>query len=207
MTHHNDFIVFDLETGGLKAEENAICEVAFCVMDWDLNDVVHYNKTIAPYDKNLTYSPQALEVNKLTMAEIKNGASSRDVLDKIINLFEASKKRTKKKPILCGHNIENFDFPFLEAFFKFHKVDLWKYIERYCVDTMWWARWRYKESENFKLGTVLGKEDIHISSSHTALGDTEATKELVKCYIKALRGDGKAAETTPEKRFRNTFQF
>jgi DNA polymerase III alpha subunit (gram-positive type) len=208
MIHPNDFFVIDCETGGLKPTETALAEIAICVIDWDLNDVITYNKIIAPYDRKLKYEESALRVNKLTMADIRKGKDSYEVIDDIIRLFEQSKNRTKKKPVLCGHNFENFDIPFIEAFFKHHKKDLWKYVERYCIDTMWWARWRHKESENFKLGTIVGKEDIYISDSHTALGDTESTKELVKLYLKALRGDGNKAEgTTQERRFRTTFQF
>ena len=205
MKHPNEFIITDIETGGLDATTCAIVEIAFCIINWNLNDVSNYCKVIKPYNPNLEYNKAALEVNKLTMKEINNGEDSSVVVDELIDLMKQSKKRTGKKPVMAGHNLDKFDMPFIEVFFKFHKKDIWDYAECVTIDTMWLARWRHNESENFKLGTILGKENIYLSHSHTALGDAESTKELVKCFLKALRSEGQII--SKQNKFRNTFQF
>ncbi|MCL2312675.1 MAG: 3'-5' exonuclease, partial [Firmicutes bacterium] len=180
------------------------CEIGICIMDWNLNDVENYCKVIKPYNEKLKYDEPALKVNKLTMAEIRKGEDASVVVDEIIDLAKKYKVG-RIKPVLCGHNIVNFDFLFLEAFFKFHKKDMWEYFEKCCIDTLWWAGFRHKELDNFKLGTVLGKENIYLSDAHTALGDTESTKELAKCFLRALRGEGQGI--SKQKKFRETFQF
>jgi len=208
MIHHNDFIVIDIETGGLKTDGSSpITEFGIVVLDWELNYAGEYCKIVCPYNKDHKYEAKALEYSKLTMSDINGGTDSNIVVGEIIDLFKQSKKRTGKKPILCGHNVQSFDIPFIYHFFLYHKKDLWSFVEGYCIDTMWFARWKYKESDNFKLGTVCSNEGIALGDAHTALGDVQSNSELVKIFLKLLRGEGGKINKNEEKRFRTAFQF
>ena len=218
MRHNADFIFFDLETGGLTFLKCPACEIAVIRLNWKLEEVERYRAIIAPHDKGNwndpklpwgLYAPQALEVNKLTMKEIEGGKDSKLVVRELIELFKRSKKESGKAPILVGHNIIKFDNPYLENFFARHKEDLWKFVEKdHFVDTMWWGRMKYEESDNYKLGTCCSNEGIDLTgeSAHTAEGDITANCELAKIYIKGLRGEG-SAQVTSKKRFRESFQF
>jgi len=220
MRHNFDFIFYDLETGGLNFLKNPICEIAIIRTNWKLEEQERYKVVVAPHDEGNwsdpknpfgVYSPQALEVNKLTMEEIKKGKNSKDVIRELIELFKRSKKDTGKLPIFVGHNIKKFDNPYLENFFQRHKEDLWKYVEKdYHIDTMWWGRMKYEESENYKLGTCCTNEGIDLTSenAHTAMGDILSNCELAKIYIKNMRGEGDNSSVQgPKKRFREVFQF
>jgi DNA polymerase III alpha subunit (gram-positive type) len=206
--YKNEFIVYDLETGGLKEDKHALAEVGFIALNWDLEEVERYEKIIKPYSEELTYEPKALEVNKLTMEMINNGEDAEKVLDEVIKFLKESKKRSGKKPVLCGHNMAAFDNRFLRAFFECFKKKLDDYVEvESGVDTMWWARWRYPELVNYKLQTVLEVEKLYNKNSHTSMADTEATAELVKIMLRALRGESSVQKKAPLRRYREDFQF
>lgn len=219
MRHNFDFIFYDLETGGLDFSKNPICEIAIIRTNWKLEEQERYRTVVAPHDRGNWVNPkfpwgeyksQALEVNKLTMKEIEAGKDSKLVVRELIELFKRSKKDTGKLPVLVGHNIIKFDNPYLDNFFARHKEDLWKFVEKdHFIDTMWWGRMKYEESENYKLGTCCTNENIDLTSesAHTAMGDIISNCELAKIYIKNMRGEGGISNQSTRKRFRETFQF
>lgn len=215
MNHNADIFCFDLETGGFSCLKNPICEIGVVVLDYALNEIDSYGAVIAPHDKGGwgdeaypygIYDKKALEVNKLSMRQIEEGENSETVISCLRQMMIESKKRTKKKPILAGHNIRRFDIPYLKNFFSRHKLDLESYVEAdFEIDTMWWARVRHEELDNYKLGTCCSSEGIEMINAHTALGDVKPNAELVKKYLLSLRGSGQGI--VKEKRFRTEFQF
>lgn len=224
MKHNFDFICFDLETGGLDFLTNPVAEIGLIRLNYQLEEVERFHTIIAPHDKGNwgktdkirlenpwgVYTPQALQTNKLTMTDIQNGMKSDLVVKELIALFNRSKKETSKAPVLVGHNIKKFDIPYLTNFFQRHKENLEKYYEKdYYIDTLWLARTKYEESDNYQLGTSCSNENISLSSqsAHTAMGDIEANVELLKVYINGLRGVGQTNTSTKEKRFREDFKF
>lgn len=216
MRHNSCIIVLDTETAGLSPQKNPLLEVGLVVLDWNLQEVERYQTVIAPYDKDNwptppygEYNKQALEVNKLTMEDIRAGKSSKDVVRELIEIFKRCKKKSGKLPLFAGHNFIKFDAPYMEDFFKRHKEDLWKYVEKdFILDTMWISRLKTEESENFKLGTSCLNEKIELASesAHTALGDVLSNAELIKIYLRSLRGEGQGV-VEKKKRFRDNFQF
>lgn len=205
MRYENVILVFDLETGGLKESENPICEIALCPIDADLKDLKEYNSIIAPYNDDLIYTEGALKANGMSMDQIKEGKDSNLVAKELCDYLK-SLKRGRNKPILAGHNIIKFDIPFLETFFKFHKVDLWNLVEKdFVIDTLYWSRLKHIESANFKLGTICDINNIELVNAHRAVADTRANKELVKSYISCLRSNGMGEKE--EDRYRVTFEF
>lgn len=102
-----NFIVFDLETGGLSESKNPVCEIAMLAIDGEtLEERGRYEAIIAPYDESLIYDPKALQVNGLTMKKINGGKQAKDVIKDIVE-FAKEHRVKSKKPILVGHNIGN----------------------------------------------------------------------------------------------------
>jgi len=219
MRHNAEIVVFDLETAGLVPAKNPLLEIGLINLNWKLEEVKRYNSIIAPYDKGNwekeypfgKYESKALEVNKLTMKEIQSGKKSDIVLNEVIEIFKDCKKRSGKRPICAGHNIISFDIPYLANFFARHKKDLFDFVEKdVCIDTMWWGRLKYEESTNYQLGTCCSNEGIDLlgEKSHTALGDVESNTELVKIYLRGLRGESQGGgAAVRQTRFRDTFKF
>ena len=202
MKHNNEFCVIDLETSGLNPADNAIVEVSIVVLNYDLENIEKYCKIVKPYNVLLKYEVESLKISKLTMKDINSGSDSQVVINEMCELFKRSKDRSGKKPVLVGHNIQSFDLPFLCRFFDFHKRNLWLFVENYCIDTMWISRFAYKELDSYKLGAVCNRNGISLSNAHSALGDVIANAELLKVFLKSLRG-----KEVEEKRFRTEFQF
>jgi DNA polymerase III alpha subunit (gram-positive type) len=201
-----NFVVFDLETTGLYKDKNSILEIACCGFDFNLNDVKEFDSGVMQIYDNREVSPQALQANNITMDQIENGRDPKTVLDELIKYLE-SMKVGRNKPVLCGHNIDKFDIPFLDNFFSTFSKDLAKYVnEDFTIDTMWWSRAKWEEQTNFKLGTCCEISGIELVNAHRAIHDTRANKELVKSFLRGLRSNSSGSESK-EKRYRETFQF
>lgn len=197
------YVVLDCETGGLKAEECALVEIAMCAFDCNLNDTGEYDSLIKPYgDYKITEG--ALKANGLTLEKINTGKGSKLVVEEMID-FLNDQRVGKTKPIVCAHNAD-FDIGFLVEFFAFHKKDIEKFINpNHVFDTMWRARERWVTLENYKLVTCCAAAGIELVDAHRALTDTRATKELTKYFLHSLRND--STGTKKEVRYRETFEF
>lgn len=200
-----NFVVFDLETGGLSHEKNPVLEVAMFVLDSNLEYGDEYDSLIKPYG-DLAIQQQALDANGIDLSIVEKIGKDVDVAVNDIIKFLQKQKSGKEKPILVGHNIDKFDIPFLDAMFTFCKKDLSKYVnDNFTIDTMWWSRICWQESPNYKLGTCIQNAGIELVNAHRAVADTKATRELLKKFLKGLRGEGVAM--VEEKRTRESFQF
>lgn len=205
MEFRANFVVFDLETGGLSHEKNPVLEVAMFVLTNDLDNGDEYDSLIKPYG-DLVIQKEALDSNGIDMGVVENMGKNIDVVVNDLCKFLQSQKVGGKKPILVGHNIDKFDVPFLNSMFEFCKKDLSEFVnDNFTIDTMWWSRIRWQESPNYKLGTCVQNAGIELVNAHRAVADTKATRELVKKFLMGLRSNG--STIGEEKRFRNSFEF
>ena len=201
-----NFLVLDLETGGLSFEKNPILEIGCVAINNNLEDIGQYQSLIKPYDSSKKIEEQALKANGLTLDEVNKGKDSKIVIQEFIDFLKKLKKG-KELPIVVGHNIDSFDLPFLDTFFTFHKEDLSKYLNaKFTIDTMWWSRLRWQESVNYKLTTCAQNCGVDLVNAHRAMTDVQANKGLLKHLIKNLRAEGQVVETS-KKRFRENFKF
>ena len=223
-----NLIVFDLETGGLKAEECAITEIAMIAFDTDtLEEIDRYESVIAPYShpdgSEVRYEPTALSYSGMTMAKIRAGKPAKEVAIEVQEFLKKHKKKMRRNghPILAGHNIDDFDIPFLSYFLWIHgcmkrettssglvryKKDL---FQTWNFDSLWWTRMKFAKDGsivNHKLGTVAEKLGLPLVDAHRAMNDVEGNAEVIKSFIRSLRGDG-GSEGPKMERPRNTFRF
>jgi DNA polymerase III alpha subunit (gram-positive type) len=200
-TMNFNFAVVDVETGGLDSLKNPMVEVAVIIMDNDLNIIGEYCELIKPYNPELVIQPQALAANNLTIEQIEGGKDASLVCDDLCAIFKkAAVKGRFGKPILCGHNSDNFDYFFFAEFFKFFGKSFDDYINtETTIDTMWWSRKAWQTSENYKLHSCCQNAGIELVNGHRALADTRVTAQLVKFFLERLRGKGIAAIEQPVK--------
>lgn len=214
-------IVSDTETSGLpskggkgKPEVKAfwdilLVEVAAVVVDlFEMKIVKEYDAIIKPYKEDYIWSPAAEQTHGLSQNYLNdNGLDIEDVYYDYKNIL-TTYKNNKVKAVLCGHNFQGFDIPFIEGLFEFHKDDLWEYV-RWVEDTQKMAYYRATEQTDYKLETCCRKEGVELVDAHRALNDTRANALLFMKYISVLRGEGAAQAPTQtiESRFRETFQL
>ena len=138
------------------------------------------------------------------MQQIENGRDQREVFEEFCD-YLSKLSSGRNKPILCGHNILSFDQPFLHNWFALNKSDLSKFVNLDCsIDTMWWARLKWIESVNFKLGTCCENCGVELTDAHRAVTDTRANRDLIKDFIRSLRSDKKSED---KEYVRPRFQF
>lgn len=213
MAYNNYFTVFDLETGGLKKSGDCspITEIAIVVINNNFETVEEFSTLIKPYVSENQYTSEALKVSNITLSMCeRDGIDSKQAAKKIIDVFKRAKSKDNgKKPILVGHNIDDFDIPILSYFLKNHGFDLEKIVEtKMTVDTKWWGRLGFPTLPGFTLGDCLSAEGIDILQAHRALYDTRANKELFVGMMKRLRGEGdKAFADAPTTRESFRFQI
>src|SRR5690554_1161596 len=229
MTQTNEkrqnYIVYDLETGGFDCKRVAITEIALIAIDgFTLEETERYTTFIKPYsvteisedgvktEKKLEYDSQALQVTGITMDMIMSGKESKDVVREVSDFMKRHGTGARKKPILCGHNIIDFDNPFLQVLFKSQKKELEKFINpKHYIDTMWWSRMKTpKDKDQYgthKLSDACSRQGIELVDAHRAMNDTAANSRLVVSYLKSLRGEGVVVEQEEKHSYTRNFKF
>jgi DNA polymerase III alpha subunit (gram-positive type) len=163
MSEYQDFIVFDLETGGLNPVTDAIVSVCAIVLDGDTLKETYRYYTIVKDLPEKRVTEDALKINKLTQEEIDSGEPIENVLSVLRALF------VNRVPV--AHNAE-FDAKFL---------NLRGFDIKEATDTMLIARYRWAGA-SARLGDVCTRLGISSDGAHNAEADVSMTCELVRKY-------------------------
>ena len=182
-------LYFDTETTGTDPLRNDIIDLAVII---EVDGKVEHEESIKmqPLDYS-TVELKALEVNGMTIEQIKTFQEPIIAYGRIIELFEnyVDKYDKLSRFYPAGYNCQ-FDLNFLAAFFR-------KFDPKYGVGS--WIRWcpfdmmqqlrneiflRGGNSpyENFKLSTVAARHGIELKA-HDALSDIRATRALIQRYM------------------------
>ena len=181
---------FDTETTGLDNRKHDIIQLAYLI-EIDNEIVDEGNYFIKPRDFGVI-DEEALKVNNLTIAQLKEFPSSatvyRQLHNKLNRYVDKYNKKDKFSP--AGYNV-GFDTGMLKSFFikngdnyygsffNYHIIDPINFL--YLLE--------YKgilKLENYKLGTVCKYFDIKIKA-HDALSDIKATRELIKKLMEYVK--------------------
>jgi len=211
MKYNNIYLVTDVETGGLPdklkklaTHEVALTEIAFVAIDSETLEIVDQKSWLfKPYKDNLVYEPEAAQVSGISLDFLKeNGLEMKDAFKDICK-FLSFQKRGRNLPKIVGHNIKNFDLPFIEGLFEINDTDISQYFNGDVYDTMDWARDKWIEGK-FNLQAVCQRFGIEHVSAHRALPDTIVTAKVFIQFIKLLRAEQIAEK---KEKFRDSFKF
>jgi DNA polymerase-3 subunit epsilon len=158
------FAVIDLETTGLKAEENRIIEVAIRRIDWNGNFIDEISTLINPEveDVGPTF------IHHITPEMVKDAPTFKEFAPEILNRISGS--------IVVAHHAA-FEDRFLGAELK--RMNLRQgFPQAPCIDTLWLSR-QVIDLPNYKLPTVLNAFEIEEIDAHTALGDVRMLSKLL----------------------------
>lgn len=108
---HN-YVVVDVETGGLDASKHSLLEVAFIYIK-EGKEVGRYGALVKSNEYIVT--PEAMAVNKIDLAKAKkNGMSLEDIAEDVMSDIKWYFRGCKTKPMFLGFNVE-FDKQFING--------------------------------------------------------------------------------------------
>ena len=184
------FIIYDFETSGLQPRFDQILQGGFICYDQDLNEISRLNIR-SRINSDLVPSFGALKVTKLLLSDLlKEKNSHYEMFIKISDYIESY-----KPAVFIGYNSIHFDEEFLRQslweVFKYPYTTSSKENYRgdvYGLTTMVHAfdpkvikvGLNEDGKKNFKLESLAKINSFKIESSHEAISDVIATKEVMK---------------------------
>ena len=180
---------FDTETTGLDCRKNDIIQLAYIIeIDGQIKE--EGNFYCQPFNYN-TIDNKALEVSKLTVAQIQTFSQPKEIYNKLHTILAkyVDKYDRNDKFSPAGYNI-NFDIGFLKnffiknddkyygSFFDYHMLDV--YSLAYILE--------YKgilKLDNYKLVTLAKYFNIDFKA-HNALEDIKTTREIFKKMLEYI---------------------
>jgi len=202
---NSNYIIFDLETGGLKPDTNAITEYAGIVVEpKNLQIIDKLQFYIKPYE--MEYDKIAEKVTGITQKKLKReGIKYETAMKAIMKQFNNSKtggRGDKGFPTLVGHNVA-FDIGFLEFNFEVMGHELKDYVKLYHEDTMWSARKAFQMDKDtaLNLGAVCTKLGISLDNAHSAMDDVVASYEVFKHFMSVMRNTTAEASDGAKKEY------
>jgi len=176
-------LFFDVETTGTDPKIHDIIQLAFLI---EVNGVIKERQNIfmQPFRYD-TIDEKALEVNKLTLEQIKKFPHPRQVYPVINKVFSkyVDKYDKNDKFYPAGYNVY-FDLSFLFEYWNknddpyFGSFCNWHRLDPLAIAFMLEYTGKIPPLENYKLETVCNFFKIQIKA-HDAMSDITATRELL----------------------------
>lgn len=161
----SEFVVFDIETTGLKKETDKIIEIG--AVKIKNNEIIdRFSVFINPHFK---LSEKIVSLTGITDDMLKDAEDEADVMPKFIEFCGDA--------VLVAHNA-GFDTGFLRHWAINNNIA----IENTVLDTLELARTLFPELKNHKLDTVCERLNVILENHHRAVEDAEATAQIfIKC--------------------------
>lgn len=180
------FVVFDTETTGLDYRRgHQIIEIAGQKM-MNGEVVAEFTGLINPTIPVDDGAYRVHGISNLFLAE--NGKGAAEVLPAFMEFIGDS--------IIVGHNIMNFDVPFLNNNLQGIGQSL---LSNMLIDTLIMARKLLPGLPNHKLGTVATHFNVDYAGAHRAMRDVEINRQvflkMLDQYMKVLERENKMKST------------
>ena len=183
------YIIYDFETTGRSPRFDQILQAGFICYNENLIEVNRFNLR-SRLNSDIIPSIGALKVNKLLLSDLlEETHSSYQMLGKLINFLE-----NFTPAFFLGYNSINFDEEFLRQalweFFRYPYITSTKNNLRGDIFNLCTLAHAFKSSSfnvekndegkfNFRLESLSKINNFHIDSSHEAISDVIATKEML----------------------------
>ena len=194
MTKKAKYLILDTEATGLHSSTNCLLQVGIIIVDEKLNKLAEKVWEIE-LDSNSVIDPEAMAVNGIN---IENRLAQVSQNKFCLEFFEIVEKNFVVQPIIIAQ-FYPFDYSFLDAIFTkngFGSRLSKEVLGNNFIDTKSLANYfNLKASINnlpvpfpvtslSKDGGLADTLGIHGFKAHTALGDCQATLEVLKAYLK-----------------------
>ena len=172
-TFDDTFIVFDIETTGLRAQKDHFTEIG-AVKIKNGKIIERFSEFINP---GVTIPQHIQELTHITNDTVKDAPPIEVVLPKFIDFCEEG--------VLVAQNAD-FDMSFLiQAMRKIDRETKFTYI-----DTLEIARRLFPDLKNYRLNTLAEALEVRLVQHHRAVYDAEATAGILLKLMDILRSKG-----------------
>ncbi len=170
-----EFIVFDLETSGLYPDKDEILEIAGIKLR-GAEELARFEILIQP---TRSIPPEVEKINGLNeLFLLVNGKKSSEALSEFLQFAGPA--------IVVGHNIRDFDWPFILSHAKKHSLTLPK---NPLIDTLHLSR-QLLALPRYNLTEVARHFDFENRNAHRAMPDVEVNaKVFVELMKKMFHAD------------------
>lgn len=175
-----DYVVFDLETTGVRPGIDQIVEIS-AIRVREHQVVEEYSTLVNP---KMHISAAATAVNHITDQMVKDAPELAEALEGFLQFVSDD--------VLVGHNIQSFDLKFIcdgaERLFG-------KRVENNYIDTLFMARLCLPQLSHHRLSDVAEYFHISTKGAHRALSDCVINQ---KCYEALGKIQEQKQQTEPE---------
>ena len=184
-------IFLDIESTGVDSEKHGVIQISGKIKI-DGMDKQYFNWMVKPFKTDLV-NPEALEVNGLTLNEIKKFPNAADVFMEFQEMLElyVSPYDKNDKFFMVGYNCEKYDSQTLREWFKKNGSNFYgSYFWVPTIDLMSLAAPILMEQrhlmKNFKMYSVA--EAFGIDVDHTKLHDAEYDIDITEQIFNKIFG-------------------
>lgn len=171
------YVIFDLETTGLKKEDKIIEIAAISVENGEIVD--EFQSLVKPKRNDSVVNINAI-IQDLTGLDNDILSTAPEAIEALTE-FDTWMKQASPE-FISGHNIISFDIPRINTELKSLNLPTLKQIP---FDTMQYAREHLKGvTKNFKQETLAEYYGI-VYSAHRAMDDIKALFEIMKVMVKS----------------------
>lgn len=177
-------VAIDTETTGFKAGTHEIVSVAFIAHDEEFNIIHTFKTKIRPMRPELAH-PKALEVNQLSLTDLKTAPTPQQIRNAFFQWHEEVLEN--KMIVALGHNFA-FDQRFLIVFFAafYDNIFYYKFRDTFVLAKGLQDSGLLEKEQSLSLTNLC--EKFHIPhKTHDAFGDAKATLQLYKKLIMLAR--------------------
>lgn len=172
--HQIPIAVIDLETTGLHAHTDSICEIGAVLLEGG-EILEEYTTLVNPQQ---IMSDDVIAIHHLTNEMLVNAPLLPQVLPDFLQFVGAS--------VIAGHNV-GFDLSFLNPSLRPLGIDL---SQRPILDTAQLARKLLKEANGYSLSRLAGEFELPATQFHRALDDARTTAHLLSLLFDRLAEQG-----------------
>jgi len=168
-----DFVVFDIETTGLKAKFHELIEVAGVKVSGG-KIVGRFSEFVKP---QTPISPHITELTRITNEMVSGADNAENVLKRFIEFAKGC--------VLVAHNA-NFDVGFLKRYAEKFGIEF-----DFCyVDTLGLSRKLVTNIKRHRLDRVAKALGIPFEGHHRAINDAEVTAKIFLVFVDSLKRKG-----------------
>ena len=173
MSLDGDFVVFDIETTGLKAKFHELIEIAGVKVSGG-KIVDRFSEFVKPQKPILSH---ITELTKITNEMVSEADIAENVIKRFVEFARGS--------VLVAHNA-NFDVGFLKRYAEKYNIEF-----DFCyVDTLGLSRKLVTNIKRHRLDRVAKALGINFEGHHRAINDAEVTAKIFMVFCDTLKRKG-----------------